>query len=112
MPNRVLNGNVFFEIQKPDLKTEDYRHWIEYKVLKKWLAEKEGNREYEHMGTGEWNRESGIGGYFGGEFFASCKLYKFDGTCGDWWGKQGVLIRDHYSPSAAEKVKRISDRFE
>lgn len=112
--SKTLDSKVFFEIQRPDLRIEDYRKWMDAELLPKWLVEKEGNPQYQHTTTGKWNEEGGIYGNFGDDYIAHCKFYKFDETShfSSFEEKRSILIRDHYSPEDAEKVKFISDRFE
>jgi len=73
-----------------------------------------GNKDYyPHI---FWNeKEGGICGTFDGIYFSS-KFYRYDGTFEsylkeDWRSKRGLLIRDHYSPTAIWKVHLITDNL-
>ncbi len=116
MPNSTptLDSKVFFSVPQPEMKTEDYRQWVENELIPGWIVKKEGNRASAGHDIGEWNTEGGISAEYGKDkVFQWCKLYKVDGTGSSFgWLGRGLLIRDHYSPDDAEKIKLISDSLE
>jgi hypothetical protein len=109
-----LDSSVFVEIPKTDLtELHEYRSFLNDLEMK-WMIEFNGNKHYRIHG--EWNKESGIGGQFGENFFNHCKLYRFDETHltygeNDWRAK-GLWLRDHYnSKHDVIKVHMIADNL-
>ena len=107
-----LDSMVFVEIpQKQIVDSYAYKQWV-IKLEMKWMEEfNQGNANYyPHF---EFNRESGINGFFGDLYFPYCKLYRFDGTEhafseDDYRTKRGFLIREHYSEFDVVKVQLIT----
>lgn len=108
----TLDSKVFFSIPQPEMGTDDYRHWVESELIPEWIVKKEGNKASACHDIGGWNIEGGIFAKFGGNT-KWCKLYKIDGTGSSFgWLGRGLLIRDHYTPDDAEKIKLISNSLE
>lgn len=111
-----FDSMVFIEIPQPQIQNpRDYRTFLVEKIEWKWMEEFNKNRYYSSQIV--WNdNEGGVGGYFGSEYFPSCKLYRYDGTLepfgeNDFRAKRGFLIRDHYSNTAVVKVHKIADNL-
>lgn len=109
-----LDSFVFVEISaKTIVSVNDFRRWmlaLEYKWMKKF-----NKNRYYNMDD-RFHEESGVGGYFEGVYFASCKLFRHDGTFqafreDDWRAKRGLQIRDHYSERDVVKVHTIADNL-
>ncbi len=110
---QTLDSKVFFSIPQVEMGTDEYKRWVEAELIPKWIVEKEGNDIYTCRDTGDWNMAGGIFARFGKDnLYQQCKLYKFDGTEIYYGYDRGLLIRDHYSPRDAEKIKLISDGLE
>jgi hypothetical protein len=111
----MKDSNVFFEIPQADLDPKAYRSWLD-RIISRWAYDKEGN-EYCNFGRWLWNEEGGLSGHFGGRFIEHVKFYRTDGTCSGTCGfyhsdERGVVIRDHYSEGAVEKVHFVADRLD
>ncbi len=111
-----LDSMAFVEIpQKQIVEPFEYQRWLIEEVEMKWMKEfNQGNEWY--YPRFDFNRESGIKGYFGGVYITHSKLYRHDGTEpafseDDYRAKRGFLIRDHYSENDVVKVQLITDNL-
>lgn len=111
---RSLASSVFVEIPRTELtELHGYRFFLNNLEMK-WM--REFNKNKYHRIHGEWNKESGIGGQFGENYFNHCKLFRFDGTRltydeDDWRAKKGLWLRDHYTKHDVIKVHMIADNL-
>ncbi len=112
-----LDSMAFVEIpQREIVEPWRYRQWLVEEVEMKWMREfNQGNENYLAYDA-DFNRESGIQGYFGGVYIMYSKFYRFDGTepaysNDDFRAKRGLLIRDHYDKMDVVKVQHITDNL-
>lgn len=110
---KSFDSMVFVEIPQTQIADPFEFRGSLTKIENKWLTVFNKNPpRYSFV----WNGESGVNGYFGENYFAKCKLYRFDGTEepydeGDYRAKRGFLIRDHYDAPAVFRAHAIADNL-
>ena len=110
MTEQNLNSMVYYYLERPDLKTNEYRSWIEQEVIHKWIVERERNEPEMLDDMLHWNTQA--------LFFAMlqadkewkyCKFHMYDGTTDHG---RIICFRDHYYEKAVKRVHFIADQFE
>jgi hypothetical protein len=96
-----LDSKVFVEIPQEQIKESlQYKKWLLLDIETKWMTQFNNLNKF-YNPYKEFNKDNGIGGYFGEIYVMCVKLCRYDGTeqtfiDGDYRSKRGLLMRDHY----------------